>query len=169
MFTTRMKKLQGSILVAPLLLCVITPLANAVPGSVAQEVRFKGQSGGVATTVGFDPGTGTVYVRAEGKGNATHLGSFEIVGDSRINIFTGTVEGTWTLTAANGDILLATMEGFGIDPTHGAGHFTIVGGTGRFEGATGSYQQSITFAAPGGSADVIGYTEVFEGSISVLH
>lgn len=166
MFTTRMKKLPASILVAPLLLGIITPLANAVPARAAKEVRFKGQSGGVATTVAFDPETGTIYVRGDGKGYATHLGSFEVVGDTRIHLFTGIVEGNWTLTAANGDILLATLEGFGVDPTHGEGVFTIVGGTGRFEGATGSYQQSITFAAPGGSADVIGYTEVFEGTIS---
>ena len=82
-----------------------------------------------------------------------------------IYLATGTVLGNLTLTAANGDMLFLAMRGYGIDETHGAGTFTIVGGTGRFRGATGYYQQTITFAYPGGP-DVNPYTEVFEGTIS---
>jgi hypothetical protein len=58
------------------------------------------------------------------------------------------------------------MTGSGIDPTHGFGEFTVVGGTGRFAGATGYYEQIITFAVALGTADVIPYTDVFEGTIS---
>jgi hypothetical protein len=52
-----------------------------------------------------------------------------------------------TLTAANGDTLVLSMVGRGgSDPTHGFGTSTVVGGTGRFQGTTGSYEQAITFA-----------------------
>ena len=166
MFTTHMKKVRATLPVT-LILGIFTGLVYATPSTMAKETPFKGQSGGVVTTTGFDPITGTVYTHAEGKGQATLLGAFTVAGDTTIHLATGIVEGTWTLTSANGDMLFLTMEGGGIDPTHGSGVFTIVGGTGRFEGATGSYLQTITFAAPGGSAPVIGYTEVFEGTISI--
>jgi hypothetical protein len=46
-----------------------------------------------------------------------------------------------TLTAANGDELVLRMVNVGC-PTgpftfHGTGHWTVVGGTGRFQGVTG--------------------------------
>jgi hypothetical protein len=76
------------------------------------------------------------------------------------------VLGTATITAANGDKLFLTSGGVGIDTTHGLGTFTVVGGTGRFQGATGTYQQIITFAAKGIVEGSIAYTEVLEGTIS---
>jgi len=166
MFTSRMKKLQTSVLVATLLMSIPTCLVYSSPRTVAKQVSFKGRSGGVITTVGFDPVKLIAYTHVEGKGQATSLGNFTVTGDSAVYVATGVVQGNWQLTAANGDVLFVTMEGSGIDPTHGSGLFTIVGGTGRFEGATGSYNQIITFAVPGGSADVIPYTDVLEGSIS---
>jgi hypothetical protein len=63
-------------------------------------------------------------------------------------------------------MLFLAMGGHGIDPTHGAGTFTVVGGTGRFQGATGSYEQIITFAVPLGTSDSIPYTDVLTGTIS---
>ena len=163
MFTNSLKKLQTYVVVATLLLTV--PTALIYGAATGKLLPLKGQSGGSITTVGFNPVEGVVYTQYEGKGQATHLGKFSVTGNTNIQLFTGTVTGTSTFTAANGDMLFVTMTGTGIDPTHGSGVFTIVGGTGRYAGATGSYQQNITFAAPGGSADVIGYTEVFEGSI----
>jgi hypothetical protein len=161
-----MKKLQKSALVATLLISIPTCLVYSSPKTVVKQTPFKGQSGGVITTVGFDPIKLIAYTHVEGKGHATRLGNFTVTGVSAVYVATGVVLGNWQLTAANGDILFVTMEGSGIDPTHGSGLFTIVGGTGRFEGATGSYNQIITFAVPGGSADVIPYTDVLEGSIS---
>jgi hypothetical protein len=81
-------------------------------------------------------------------------------------VATGIPLGTWTLTAANGDMLFLAMGGHGIDATHGFGAFTVVGGTGRFQGATGYYEQIITFAVPLGTSDIIPYTDVLEGTIS---
>jgi len=168
MFTNRILKATSSVLVTCLLMIgALTCRGNAAPRS--RSVPFKGQSGGFVSTVGFDPLAGIIYTHAEGSGNATHIGAFTAVGDTAIALADGTVWGSWVLTAADGDMLFLTMEGGGVDPTHGSGIFTIVGGTGRFDGATGSYDQAIAFAAPGGSADVIPYTEVFEGTIARLH
>ena len=138
----------------------------AGPAAAKNQVPFKGQSSGVITTVSVDPVAGIILTRAEGEGEATHLGRFTLTGYGSIHLALGIVRGNWTLTAANGDMLFLTMEAYGIDETHGAGTFTVVGGTGRFQGATGYYQQAITFAFPGGTAEVVPFTEVLEGTIS---
>jgi hypothetical protein len=138
----------------------------AGPAAARNQVPFKGQSSGVVTTESFDPVAGIIHTSAEGEGKATHLGRFTVIANAAIYLATGTVLGNWTLTAANGDMLFLAMRGHGIDETHGAGTFTVVGGTGRFRGATGYYQQTITFAFPAGTSDVVPYTEVLEGTIS---
>ena len=110
---------------------------------------------------------GAVSVRGAGAGEATHLGHFNVTSDVKIFLTTGAVVGIWTFTAANGDMIVATGTGGGIDPTHGFGTFTIVSGTGRFQGATGSYQQIITFAEPGDPTVTVNpYSEALSGSIS---
>jgi hypothetical protein len=144
---------------------VLAALALSGPAAAGAEKPFKGRSSGVVREMGFDPLTVTVYTRLEGEGQATHLGRFTVTADIAIVIGAG-VHGTGTLTAANGDQLFLTMEGDGIDPIHGLGEFTVVGGTGRFEGASGFYEQLITFAAPGGTSPVIPYTDVLWGWIS---
>jgi hypothetical protein len=140
-----------------------------LPATAAERVPFKGQSSGVVKAVGFDPVKGIAYTHVSGQGQATHLGHFTVSGDVEVEVATGIPLGTWTLTAANGDMLFLKMGGHGIDATHGFGAFTVVGGSGRFEGATGYYQQIITFALPLGSADTIPYTDVLEGTISSGH
>jgi hypothetical protein len=140
--------------------------ALAGPASAEEQVSFKGTSSGVVTAVGFDPVAGIAYTHVEGEGHATHLGQFTVTGDVAVDVATGIPLGTWTLTAANGDMLFLDMGGHGIDATHGFGAFTVAGGTGRFQGATGYYEQIITFAVPLGSSDIIPYTDVFVGTIS---
>ena len=140
--------------------------ALAGPGAAEKLVPFKGTSSGVVTAVGFDPVAGIAYTHVEGEGQATHLGQFTVTGDVAVDVATGIPLGTWTLTAANGDMLFLDMGGHGIDATHGFGAFTVAGGTGRFQGATGYYEQIITFAVPLGSSDIIPYTDVFVGTIS---
>jgi hypothetical protein len=148
------------------LTAVLAALALSWPAAAAgQQVPFKGQSSGVVTTVGFDPVAGIEYTRLTGEGQATHLGRFTVTGYVAIDVAAGLVQGTFTLTAANGDMLFLLMAGGGIDPTHGFGTFTVVGGTGRFQGATGRYEQAITFATPPGPSD-IAYTDTLEGTIS---
>jgi hypothetical protein len=149
-------------------LAAFTLIGTATAGKPL--VPFKGESSGVATTVGFDPELGVVSVHGEGQGEATHLGRFTLTADVAIHVLTpnSLVIGNWTYVTANGDKLFAHMiGGAGADPLHGVGAFTITGGTGRFRGASGSYQQIITFAFPGGSVQVNPYTDVFfNGTIS---
>lgn len=152
-----------SVLAAVLAVLTLSGQATAA----GQPVPFKGRSSGVVTAVGSDPVAGIAYLHVEGEGQATHLGRFTVTGDVAVTVATGIAQGTWTLTAANGDMLFLAMAGRpGIDPTHGVGAFTVVGGTGRFRGATGYYEQIITFAVPVGTADIIPYTDVLEGTIS---
>ena len=160
------RRLYGvSILLAVLAVLTLSGSATAA----ANQVPFKGRSSGFVTTVGFDPVAGILSTRVEGEGQATHLGRFTVTGDVVVDVATGIPHGTWTLTAANGDRLFLTMTGHGIDPTHGFGAFTVVGGTGRFAGATGSYEQIITFAVPRGTSESIPYTDVLEGTIAFGH
>ena len=151
-------------------------LAAALAGSAVAESRgakgqdnalpFKGSSSGLNIADSFDPVAGIAYGHIDGEGEATHLGQFTVHGDVGVVVATGIPHGTWTLTAANGDQLFLDMTGFGIDDHHGLGQFTVVGGTGRFEGASGFYKQFITFSAPPGTVDVNPYSDVLEGTIA---
>jgi hypothetical protein len=153
-----------------LLTAAIAVSASAKPGGASGHdgcvsVPFKGKSSGVNETVGFDPVAGVAFGHLEGEGQATHLGSFTVTADVAVNVATGIPQGTWTFTAANGDELFMDMTGHGIDDHHGLGQFTVTGGTGRFEGAGGYFEQVITFSVPLGTADAIDYTDVFAGTI----
>ena len=150
-----------SVVVAVLAALTLSALAMAA----GQAVPFKGRSSGVVTTVGIDPVAGLVHTHAAGQGQATHLGHFTQTGDTTVDLTTGNARGTWTLTAANGDMLFLEMTAYGIDPTHGVGTFTVVGGTGRFQGATGSYEQIIVFVSEPGATNTT-FTDVLTGTIS---
>jgi hypothetical protein len=151
-----------------LLIAALAALALGGPARAGEQVPFKGRSSGVVTVVGFDPVAGIASTHVEGEGVATHLGRFTLTADATVavNLPGGPAAGSWTLTAANGDQLFVTFVASGIDPTHGIGDFTIEGGTGRFQGATGSYTQLIEFATPPGSTPSTAYTDVLAGWIS---
>ena len=144
-------------------------LAAALAGSALAargdpiSVPFKGESSGVITATGFDPVAGIAFAHIEGEGHATHFGRLTVSGDVALNLVTGVPLGTWTLTAANGDMLFLDMTA-----SPDAGLFTVTGGTGRFEGASGFYEQIITFSAPPGSVDVNPYSDVLEGTICLV-
>ena len=76
--------------------------------------------------------------------NLTHLGLSDLYGELDINFAAGTQSGWRTLTAANGDELHITVAGTNAAVVGGLvrinAQLTIVGGTGRFDGATGSAQ-----------------------------
>lgn len=78
-------------------------------------------------------------------GRATHLGLFTETGQLSFvpdpdNSHLILVTGEATFTAANGDELEGVMESAVLDVTTGIGNgvFVFTGGTGRFEGATGT-------------------------------
>ena len=95
----------------------------------------------------------------------THLGLTDFYGEQDINFAAGTQSGWRTLTAANGDELHVTHVGTSAPAGPGLVSFvaqmTIVGGTGRFAGATGTVRGV-------GLANLITRTTVvsFEGTIT---
>ena len=97
-----------------------------------------------------------LLLQGSGEGTATHLGRFTVSISEVVNPATSTGTGTFDLTAANGDQLFATTAG-GEDAfippnvSHVTLVATIVGGTGRFASATGTFTMertaTINFAA----------------------
>lgn len=86
-----------------------------------------------------------VPIAFAGTGTLTLLGAVSIAGNDCV-LFTpptGVIaDGVLTIIAANGDQIFGTIEGTEVLPTPEVpgtleGTFAIVGGTGRFEGATG--------------------------------
>lgn len=87
------------------------------------------------------PGTPIVVRHLEGQGTASHLGRFTVIADFTLNLATASGGGTATFTAANGDVLTATVTGRAVLAAGIATVtevVTITGGTGRFAGATGT-------------------------------
>ena len=123
-------------------------IAGQVGTADAQSVPIKGSG----TEGMYDPGSGTYW----GEGIVSHMGRSSYVGNIVITdvfpptpgtFFAGLFEGTQELVAANGDKLFFDVSGevnLEIDPATGLVFGTwlldweITGGTGRFEGATGS-------------------------------
>ncbi len=138
-------------------------LSLASPAVAADQVPFKGRlEGSVAVTVTVPP---FASVFAEGTGNATHLGRFTWEFPHMVNQAIRVGEGTYTLTAANGDTVTidvtgtATLIAPGVLSTTETG--TITGGTGRFADATGTFTTQRTFFVALGVT-----TGSFEGTIS---
>jgi hypothetical protein len=88
-----------------------------------------------------------VFNSSVGTGNATHLGQFEWMLDVQINITipsATTATGTGLLTAANGDSVFTEFTASAVDTATPNVIFitevhTIIGGTGRFAAATGTF------------------------------
>jgi hypothetical protein len=136
--------------------------------AAAKPVPFKGRSSGVVTIVSVD--ATFAHTSVEAQGQATNLGRFRATALTDVELSTGNAHGAWTLTAANGDKLFLEMTAVPSgDATHGIAAFKVMGGTGRFEGATGSYTQTITFDSPPGASPTARFTDVLEGTISFGH
>lgn len=114
--------------------------ANAMNDGVPVKARLSG-------TVAF---TSPTTVEFHGGGQATHLGQLMNGGVAILDPPTGTCPSglpgipnvhTETLTAASGDEVVIRMVDVAcpIGPLafHGTGDWTVLGGTGRFEGVTG--------------------------------
>ncbi len=82
-----------------------------------------------------------LYVTVEGQGNVSHMGLTSAFTDNQVvNLITGSTTATYTLTAANGDTIVLEMSFQATQIPGGvtfAGDYTVTGGTGRFDGATG--------------------------------
>jgi hypothetical protein len=136
----------------------------------ADELPFKGRIDGnfIASPTSNLP----IFVsEAHAVGNATHTGAFTKVTSDVVNIVTGEVEGSFTMTTANGDLLTGVYSGFTVPAPDGSFSWvlnaTFTGGTGRFVHATGEF----VFIAEGEYVVVDGsiygtYTETFDGTIN---
>src|SRR5688572_19379907 len=96
-----------------------------------------------------------IHVTVDGEGQASHMGRTRASTTNQIvNLLAGTGTATYTLTAANGDTVIVDMTVTTEFPsaTHVtfAGPYVVIGGTGRFAGATGSgwISGSATFTGP---------------------
>ena len=121
------------------LMLTLLLLLGTIPAS-AVERPFALKGTGVAPLI-FDGAGHLIGATPTGAGTATHLGQWTVAGNVQYTPDNNGVlhsSGDATLTAANGDKLLLTIDGI-LDPVAAMdqGIFHIVGGTGRFEGASG--------------------------------
>ena len=129
-----------------ILMLTLVMLLGTIPVS-AVERPFALNGSGVATLI-VDPSGNPTGAIATGAGTATHLGQWTVTGNVKYTPDSDGVlhsSGLATLTAANGDKLQFQIDGI-LDPVAGVdqGVFYIVGGTGRFEGASGSANFVVT-------------------------
>ena len=139
-------KIKQNYLKVGLVLTALALLPLAYPGMAEEQVPFEGVEVGAITTVSFQfPFDGK---KQTAEGEATHVGHYTLTGDFVVDLRFGTAEGTFTMTAANGDTLFLDMEAYAdpTDFTKTVANFTVTGGTGRFEGATGSFSAENQFA-----------------------
>ncbi len=98
-------------------------------------------------------------------GHATHLGRYTLAIAETVNLLNATATGTFTFTAANGDTVYGNFTGHAqLGPLVAiVENATILGGTGRFAGAAGSFSINRLF-------DPVNRTTTgsFEGTISVV-
>ena len=165
-------KIKQNYLKVGVVLTALALLPLAHPAMAEEQVPFTGVEVGAASAGGFDFPFAIILDTSEGE--ATHLGHFTKIGIIRIDVTSatgiGAVTGTFTLTAANGDVLFLTGTGDAPPPSaHPVTvlNVTVTGGTGRFEGAAGKWVEVTHFAyafTPGGGTDP--YVAAIEGTIS---
>jgi len=121
------------------LMPILFLLLGTIPVSAAER-PFALSGSGVATLITNEAGM-PIGAIPTGSGTATHLGQWTVTGNVKYTPDANGVlhsSGDATITASNGDKVQIQIEGV-LDPVAGMdqGLFHIVGGTGRFEGATG--------------------------------
>src|SRR5215213_7974917 len=136
-----MKRIFVSTLTTLLLMIVLASTTLAAPRASERELLLKGSLETTETQQAVFP---TVFVNGTGSGNATQLGLYTISYQAQVNIPTLAGSTSATLVAADGSSLFATGSGQGtLTATPGivsiVETYTITGGTGRFEGASGSF------------------------------
>ena len=113
-------------------------LLGTIPAS-AVERPYALHGSGVAPLITDEAGN-LIGATPTGSGTATHLGQWTVTGTFKDPPDNGVLRssGEAILTAANGDKLQIQIDGT-LDPVAAVdqGVFHIVGGTGRFEGASG--------------------------------
>lgn len=137
-----MKKTFVSIFIALLLLVLVVSVAFAAQPTGKRHIHFEGTMQSVETDEVLNP---TIYLHANGSADATELGQFTLHFEGiiyRDPAVGGVSVEAEHLTMANGDKIFATATGLGVvegDNSNIVENFTITGGTGQFEDASGKY------------------------------
>src|SRR4051812_37728032 len=131
-------------LAAGLVLAVLATLGIAGPVAAQHQVPFHGVFEGDYSVTPI-PNTPTAKLVVSASGTGSQLGAFELEIPHVVNFATSNAEGSYLMTAANGDMVIGTFKGHAT-PIGTDGAFamiveevTITGGTGRFAGATGGF------------------------------
>jgi hypothetical protein len=110
---------------------------TSMAASVAGARPLKQKSAGLLMPVG--PCTAGIAFAAEGTGTGSHVGRFDIDLSFCMDPATGAIsDAAATVAAANADRIVMTGNGQAVSPTELTFNLDIVGGTGRFDGATGT-------------------------------
>ncbi len=107
-------------------------------------------------------------VRINGWGSGTPIGesTFEDNVQVDVSVDPEIIKGVETITTANGDKIFSTIAGYSPAPDKEGNYEvfntnTIVGGTGKFAGATGSYTVTVK-----GNFSVLTESDTFKGTIT---
>ena len=137
----------------------IASKANSSEKNAENDVPFVGD---YVTTAQFPEGTPAHQI-ITGHGQATHLGKNVFVADARVNFGVPPpfpIIGTATFTAANGDQFFTQFTGTntptGPGTSRGLINHTIIGGTGRFQNATGALT-GIAHVTAGSPTNTVSY------------
>lgn len=103
----------------------------------------------------YDDDGNLVHAESAGSGHVSHLGAVSVAG---LNSFTPLengllrIDGDGVFVAANGDQIFVNFDGSVMDLGTGAGTgtYVVTGGTGRFQGATGTADFASSSLAPSG-------------------
>lgn len=120
---------------------------SAADGSrtaLLENAPFSGRDSGTFEFLQAGCAAGVTPLRTHTTGTATLIGAHSFETQECFDTNTLTFTGSFTITAANGDTLIGSLEGNGTgvaDDGTASYSFTaaITGGTGRFAGATGSF------------------------------
>ncbi len=171
-----MNTMLKTVLALPLAALVIT-IATAGPASAEEVAPFKGVIGGTEDfnfQIG-DPSGVDIQIDGSGGGNATHLGEFIATWHGDITFGAALQPIVRHFVAANGDELWSIGLGAGTPPDADPNFNQYVeeelfrmGGTGRFEDATGSFtvDRVVFDVRPGMDLETVGS---FDGTIILAH
>ena len=148
-------------------LLMVSAIATAAPLSPksAGTVPFRAS---FDTQFQVNSGPPILHITVQGQGNALHMGRSETFTTNQVvDVTTGASSATYTVIAANGDTVVFQDVFTTTSTSDGAtfaGTYTIVGGTGRFSGATGSGALDGSAVFTGQNVGVGEFT--FNGNIS---
>ena len=133
-------KARTGIIIALLAACLGIFVSAATPASARDQVPFRAS---FSTEVEIEFVYPFFYISVTGQGNASHMGATTAVTDNQVvNVIDGSATATYTLTGANGDtVVLEMIFQTTFLPNNAVtfeGSYTVTGGTGRFNGATGA-------------------------------